>query len=79
MGAAPFIFFLLLVLSVWSLNPLDLKQPDVCVVPDRRIHVAVAAAARWEKNKTWVKTQTAESSFSTCDFPGQSDRKVLIM
>lgn len=26
--------------SVVPLNPLDLKQPDVGVVPDRRIHVS---------------------------------------
>lgn len=42
--------------SAAPLNPLDLKQPYVCVIPDWRIHVATATRVREEKQDI-VKTQ----------------------
>lgn len=38
-----------------ALNPLDLKEPDVRVVPDRRIHVATKRNQREKKTRSLLK------------------------
>lgn len=38
-----------------ALNPLDLKEPDVRVVPDRRIHVATKTNQREKKTRSLLK------------------------